>query len=95
MASAFLGSLPAYETVWQNKLKQYGVAGNSFVAVVEFGKKIKAKSLVAGGQSFDPQSKHFMDQATIFTEGKFKDVFFYKADVEKNAESIYHPGDEN
>ena len=50
---------------------------------------------MAGGQSFDPQSKHFMDQATIIIEGKFKDVFFYKADVEKNAESIYHPGTEN
>ena len=95
MAPAYFGSLPAYETVWQNTQKQYGIAGNSFVAVVEFGEKIKAKSIVAGGQSFDPQSKHFMDQATIFTEGKFKDVFFYKADVEKNAESIYHPGTEN
>ena len=84
-------------------LKQYGVAGNSFVAVVEFvrqsadsfgGKKIKAKSLVAGGQSFDPRSKHFSDQASMFINGKLKDVFFYKTDVEKNAESVYHPGRE-
>ena len=94
MAPAYFGSLPAFETVWQNTQKQYGVAGNSFVAVVEFvrkdsigGNKIKAKSVVAGGQSFDPQSKHFLDQATMFIQGKFKDVFFYKADVEKNAES--------
>ncbi|HLF45903.1 MAG TPA: penicillin acylase family protein [Chitinophagaceae bacterium] len=94
MAPAYFGSLPAYETVWQNTQKQYGVAGNSFVAVVEFGEKIKAKSIVAGGQSFDPRSKHFLDQATMFTEGKFKDVFFYKEDVEKNAESNYHPGEE-
>ena len=102
MAPAYFGSLPAFETVWQNTQKQYGVAGNSFVAVVEFvrkdsigGNKIKAKSIVAGGQSFDPQSKHFLDQATMFIQGKFKDVFFYKADVEKNAESNYHPGEKN
>ena len=101
MAAAFFGSLPAYETVWQNTQKQYGVAGNSFVAVVEFvhkdslgGEKIKAKSVVTGGQSFDPKSKHFLDQATMFIEGKFKEVFFYKGDVEKNAESTYHPGEE-
>ena len=94
MASAFFGSLPAYETVWQKTQKQYGVAGNSFTVAVEFGEKIKAKSIVAGGQSFDPKSKHFLDQATMFIEGKFKDVFFYKTDVEKNAESIYHPGEE-
>ena len=94
LAPAFLGSLPAYETVWNDTQKQYGVAGNSFVAVIEFGENIKAKSIVTGGQSFDPNSKHFMDQANMFMEGKFKDVFFYKADVEKNAESKYHPGAE-
>ncbi|HEX7905242.1 MAG TPA: penicillin acylase family protein [Chitinophagaceae bacterium] len=95
MAPAFFGSLPAYETVWPGTHKQYGVAGNSFVAVVEFGKKIKARSIVAGGQSFDPRSKHFMDQSNLYIEGKFKDIFFYKVDVEKNAESTYHPGAED
>ncbi len=98
MASAYFGSLPSYETVWNETKKQYGVAGNAFTAIVEFGrmdspgsKKIKAKSIVAGGQSFDPLSKHFLDQATMYIEGKFKDVFFYKEDVEKNAERKYHP----
>ncbi len=93
MASAFFGSLPAYETIWNDTQKQYGAAGNSFTAVVEFGEKIKAKSVVAGGQSFDPRSKHFMDQAQLFIDGKFKEVFFYKSDVEKNAERTYHPGE--
>ena len=93
MGPAFFGSLPAYETIWNDTKKQYGVAGNSFTAVVEFGEKIKAKSVVAGGQSFDPRSKHFMDQAQLFINGKFKDVSFYKPDVEKNAERTYHPGE--
>ena len=93
MAPAFFGSLPAFETVWQDTKKQYGVAGNSFTAVVEFGEKIKARSLVSGGQSFDPRSKHFLDQAQLFINGKFKEVFFYKSAVEKNAERRYHPGE--
>ena len=93
MAPAFFGSLPAYETIWNDTKKQYGVAGNSFVAVVEFGEKITAKSVVAGGQSFDPRSTHFKDQAQMFIDGKFKEVFFYKSDVEKNAERTYHPGE--
>jgi len=43
--------------------KIYGTRGNSFVAVVEFGDRVKAKSLLAGGQSGDPDSPHFYDQA--------------------------------
>ncbi|MEO7266280.1 MAG: penicillin acylase family protein, partial [Ferruginibacter sp.] len=92
MVSAYYGSLPAFEAVWQKTEKQYGVAGNSFIAVVEFGKRLSARSIVAGGQSFDPSSKHFNDQAEMFINGKLKDVFFYKEDVEKNKESSYHPG---
>ena len=93
IASALFGSLPAYETVWENNRKGYGVAGNSFVAAIEFGEKIKAKSIIAGGQSFDPGSKHFTDQAAMYIEGKFKDVLFYKEDVTKHAERKYHPGE--
>ena len=90
-ASSLFGSLPSFETVWHDS-KMYGVAGNSFIAVVEFGKKIKARSIVTGGESFDPGSKHFLDQSQMFAEGKFKDLYFYKEDVLKNAEKIYHPG---
>jgi acyl-homoserine-lactone acylase len=93
LASSVLGSLPSYEATWQGS-KMYGTAGNSFVAVVEFGKKVTAKSIVTGGGSFQPGSKHFLDQAQMYIDGKFKDVFFYKEDIEKNAERTYHPGGE-
>jgi acyl-homoserine lactone acylase PvdQ len=72
--------------------RRYGFSGNSFICAVEFGDKIKAKSLLAGGNSSNPDSKHFGDQAQMYTEGKFKDVLFYKADVLKNAERQYKPG---
>jgi len=92
--SSLWGMLPSYtsRTFPQTK-KRYGVNGNSFVCAVEFGKKIKAKSLLAGGQSGDPQSKHFDDQALMYTKGEFKDVYFYKEDVLQHAEKTYHPGE--
>jgi acyl-homoserine lactone acylase PvdQ len=60
--------------------------------VVEFGARIKAKSIVTGGQSFDPGSQHFTDQVAGFINGEFKEVLFYKEDVLKHVERSYHPG---
>ena len=60
--------------------------------MVEFGEKVIAKSLLAGGQSGDPSSAHFYDQAKRYAQGKFKDVAFYKDDVLKRAEERYKPG---
>ncbi|WP_428228495.1 penicillin acylase family protein [Flavobacterium sp.] len=88
------GSLPSFKSSYQNgSKKRYGYNGNSFVCAVEFGPKIKAKSLLAGGNSGDPKSKHFEDQAEMYQKGQFKDVLFYKEDVIKNAEKTYHPGE--
>jgi acyl-homoserine-lactone acylase len=67
--------------------------GNSFVCAVEFGPKIKAKTLLAGGNSGYPKSKHFYDQAEMYQKGLFKDVMFYKEDVQNNAKKTYHPGE--
>lgn len=62
-ASSLFGPLAPFEAEKFNTMKSYGYDGNSFVAAIEFGKTIKAKSILTGGQSFDPRSKHFMDQA--------------------------------
>ena len=93
-ASSLLGPLAPFEAERFNTKKYYGYDGNSFVAAIEFGKKIKAKSILTGGQSFDPLSKHFTDQAEGYINGKFKDVLFYKSDVLKHVERRYHPGRE-
>ena len=74
--------------------KRYGVSGNSFVCAVEFGPRIRARSVLAGGVNSSPASKHFNDQAEMYTMGNFKEVLFYKEDVEKNAERNYSPGDQ-
>ncbi|HUS01461.1 MAG TPA: penicillin acylase family protein [Chitinophagaceae bacterium] len=92
MASSTWGCLPSFSTVKPAGLQhRYGVNGNSFVAAVEFGKKIKARSIVTGGEGMDPSSKHFLDQAEMYIDGKFKDVLFYKEDVLKHVERKYHP----
>ena len=92
-ASASWGSLASFGMSARQTTKRiYGDRGNSFVAAVEFGPRIKARSILAGGQSADPRSPHFSDQAAMYARGEFKDVLFYKEDIERNLERKYHPG---
>ncbi|CAA9300716.1 MAG: Penicillin amidase family protein, partial [uncultured Gemmatimonadaceae bacterium] len=92
-ASATWGSLAAYGQTGPRTTKRiYGNRGNSFVAAVEFGPRVRAKSVLAGGVSGDPASPHFFDQAAMYARGEFKEVLFYREDVEKNAERKYRPG---
>jgi acyl-homoserine lactone acylase PvdQ len=93
-ASSTWGQLPSYNSQYFNgTTKRYGTGGNSFVCAVEFGKKIRARAVLAGGQSGDPSSPHFFDQATMYASGEFRDVHFYKEDVLKFAKNTYHPGE--
>jgi acyl-homoserine lactone acylase PvdQ len=79
------GSLASFGArPYSNTKKMYGNSGNSFVAVVEFGKRVKAKSVMAGGASSNPASPNFTDQAPLYVQGQFKDVLFYYDDVIKN-----------
>ncbi|MBT8205997.1 MAG: acylase [Eudoraea sp.] len=92
-ASGRWGALAAYGARYTNNTRKiYGTRGNSFVAVVEFGEKVKAKTILAGGQSGDPESPHFNDQAQRYADVQFKDAAFYKEDVMKRAEETYPPG---
>ena len=91
--SAIWGSLASFGmSAPQTTKRIYGDRGNSFVAVVEFGPRLRAKSILAGGNSSKPASPHFADQADMYSRGQFKDVLFYKADIEKQLERKYHPG---
>lgn len=93
-AAATWGALPSYVSrPMAGTSRRYGYSGNSFVCVVEFGKRVQAFSLLAGGNSSEPQSPHFADQAGLYTEGKFKQVLFYPEEVQKGAKRTYHPGE--
>ena len=71
----------------------YGDYGNSFVAVVEFGPRVRAKAVTAGGESGDPSSKHFNDQAARYASGALRDVYFYPDQLIGHTERVYHPGE--
>ncbi len=93
LASGNWGALASFKAKRYGGTKRiYGTAGNSFVAVVEFGEKVRAKSMLAGGQSGDPESPHFDDQAQRYADRQFKDVAFYRDDVDARAISRYQPG---
>ncbi len=91
-ASSNWGALASFDAPYPRKTRKiYGSVGNSFVAAVEFGPTIHAKAIMSGGESGDPQSPHFTDQALMFTLGNFRDVLFTPEDVAAHAERIYHP----
>jgi acyl-homoserine lactone acylase PvdQ len=92
-ASSKWGSLPSFESRrYPNTTKRYGYTGNSFVAAVEFGKRLNAKTIITGGQSRFAESKNFTDQAFGFINGQFKTIHYYKEDVLANKKLAYHPG---
>jgi len=72
--------------------KWYGTSGNSFVAVVEFGEKVSAKAVTAGGESGDPSSSHFNDEAKRYSTGELRQVYFYRDQLKGHSAREYHPG---
>jgi len=72
--------------------RRYGTSGNSFVAVVEFGERVTALAVTAGGESGDPSSPHFNDQAERYATGDLRPVYYYPEDIEAHAEETYTPG---
>ena len=67
-------------------------SGNSFVAVVEFGDRVSARAVTAGGQSGNPASPHFNDQAVRYSTGDLREVYFYRPQLDGHIERQYHPG---
>lgn len=91
--SARWGSLASFGArPYQGSKRIYGSTGNSFLAVVEFGDKVKARAITAGGQSGDPASPHFTDQALRYTQGDLREVYFYPEQLKDHTKRVYHPG---
>ncbi len=91
----WLGAVYTYYSAPRaNTYRFYGRAGNSFVSVVEFGERIRARSILFFGESTDPDSPHFDDQVELYSQGRFKTAWFYREDVERNAERTYRPSDQ-
>jgi len=91
--SATWGSLASFGArPYPGTKKWYGTSGNSFVAVVEFGKTVHAMAVTAGGESGDPSSKHFNDEAQRYATGSLREVYFYRSQLKGHTEKEYHPG---
>jgi acyl-homoserine-lactone acylase len=91
--SATWGSLASFGArTYNGTKKRYGTSGNSFVAVVEFGDSVRARAVTAGGESGDPKSKHFNDQAERYATGNLREVYFYPNQLKGHTERAYHPG---
>jgi acyl-homoserine-lactone acylase len=81
-ASASWGSLAAFEAKhYPGTKRYYGTKGNSFVAAVEFGPRVRARAVSVGGESGDPASPHFADQAQRYADGALRPVYFYPEDL--------------
>lgn len=86
------GSLAAFGARrYEGTNKYYGTSGNSFVAIVEFGDRITARAVSMGGESGDPKSPHFNDQAERYADGSLREVYFYPAQLVHHTEREYHP----
>jgi len=93
-ASAQWGSLASFGAKrYPDTKKYYGSSGNSFVAVVEFGERVRARAVTAGGESGDPKSKHFDDQAQRYASGDLREVYFYPDQLTGHVERRYRPGE--
>jgi acyl-homoserine-lactone acylase len=91
--SAQWGSLASFGAKpWPGTKRYYGTSGNSFVAVVEFGARVKAMAVMAGGQSGDVRSPHFADQVSRYAEGRLRPVYFHPDELTGHVERTYRPG---
>lgn len=92
--SSLWGSLASFGArQFPGTRRWYGTSGNSFVAVVEFGDKVRAKAVTAGGESGHPESKHFDDEAARYASGDLRDIYFYMEQLKGHTERTYHPGE--
>ncbi|MFN6965042.1 MAG: penicillin acylase family protein [Pyrinomonadaceae bacterium] len=87
------GSLASFGArTYPGTKRMYGSSGNSFVAVVEFGPRVRARAVTAGGESGDPRSPHFNDQAERYASGSLREVYFYREELKGRTERTYRPG---
>ena len=92
--SSVWGSLASFGArQYPDTKRWYGTSGNSFVAVVEFGDKVRARAVTAGGESGHPGSPHFNDEAKRYADGNLREVYYYPEQLKGHTEKTYHPGE--
>jgi acyl-homoserine-lactone acylase len=93
-ASARWGSLASFGSAPKPGTKKwYGTSGNSFVAIVEFGSRVRARAITAGGESGHPDSPHFNDEALRYASGALREVYFWPDQLNGHTKRVYRPGE--
>ncbi len=82
-----------YTIPQQGQKSRYGVAGHSFVAAVELAPQPRAMTILQFGESGDPASPHWFDQAGLYAKKEFKPSWYAQADIQAHSERRYHPGE--
>ena len=65
--------------------------GDAWILLVDFSNGVRARSVVAYGQSSSLESAHSRDQLRIFASHDLRPVWFREADVRAHVEREYHP----
>jgi len=89
----YMGAIMTFNTQTEDgSSKSYGNHGHSYVSAAEFAPKVKVRSVMAYGQSRDPESAHYFDQARLYVQQKLKPAWFDEKDIKKSAVKSYRPG---
>jgi acyl-homoserine lactone acylase PvdQ len=72
--------------------QRFGTSGHTWVGIVEFAPRVRARTIVTFGQSADSASAHWFDQAALYARGEFKEAWFHDDDVARATRRSYHPG---
>ncbi|MEO1086713.1 MAG: penicillin acylase family protein, partial [Acidobacteriota bacterium] len=60
--------------------------GDAYVSVVEFGDRLRARSILAYGNASQPGSKHIGDQLPLFARGELRPVWRTRSEIEAHLE---------